>query len=262
MLTATGTTSAAEGTYAVQVNQLAQAHKIKTSTFTDPTDVVGTGTINIQYGTYSGGLFTADGERPAETLTISTGNNTVQGISAAINAANLGIRASVVNDGTGYRLVISSINTGANNSLKITVADSDGTNTNTSGLSQLAYDPQAGVGVGKNMSETSAALNAQLIVDGISIEKSKNTISDIIDGVTLSLVKADVGVNKTISVTHDKSAVKDSIQSLVNSFNNVFNKTMQKVDSYDTEKKQATTLLVILPYEPSIRRSERCFQAL
>ena len=61
------------------------------------------------------------------------------------------------------------------------------TNTDTSGLSQLAYDPTAAVGSGKNQLENIAAQDSHVIVDGFNIYNSTNTVSEVIGGVTLQL---------------------------------------------------------------------------
>lgn len=237
-IAASGTAIA--GNYSLEVTTLAQSHKLKSGTFTALTSTVGTGTITFEFGTYSGGVFTPNGDKAAKTLTVDSSNNTLSGIRDAINAAGAGVSANIVNDGTGYRLVFSSTDSGAENSLKITTDDDDLTDTNTSGLSQLAYDPEAVVGSGKNLTETVAAQNAVFLLDGVSISSATNTVTDAIEGATLTLLAVTASAT-TISVSRDVSGVKTSIDAFVKAFNDV-KKTIKDLSAYNTETKKASVL--------------------
>ena len=93
------------GGYSVEVKQLAQAHTLNSKVFTNTTDTVGTGTLTVQYGTYSGS-FTANADKASQTVTIDSAHSTLGGIRDAINAANIGVIATILNDGTGNRLVL------------------------------------------------------------------------------------------------------------------------------------------------------------
>jgi len=184
VLTATSSSSAVPASYQIEISQLAQQHKLSASAVSSTSDVVGTGTLTIEFGTHdaTGGTFTTNADKTPLTLTIDSSNNTLSGIRDAINTANAGVGASIIYDGSGYRLVVSSNDSGAANSLKITTADDDGNNADASGLSFLAYDPLATSGSGKNLSQLSEARNALLTVDGISISHASNTISNVIEG--------------------------------------------------------------------------------
>ncbi|MCK7583260.1 MAG: flagellar filament capping protein FliD [Chromatiales bacterium] len=116
--------------------------------------------------------------------------------------------ASILNDGTGNRLVLTSNDSGAANSLKITVADaSDASNTDNAGLSQLAYDPAGTLGNGRNLTETVTAQNALLKVDGIdNISRASNTVTDVIQGVTLTLLKQSAANTPTAFDGHPDTA--------------------------------------------------------
>ena len=116
------------------------------------------------------------------------------GIRDAINAKteNTSVKANVITDASGSRLVLTSKETGASNTISITVNDNDGNNTdaydalaNTSpGLSQLAY-----TGGANNLSQIQAAQNAAIKLDNVSLSFSSNTITDAIAGTTLKLTK-------------------------------------------------------------------------
>lgn len=246
--TASATTIAVPGSYSIEVVDLAQAHKVRSGGFANATDVVGTGTLTFQYGAYESGpnTFTLNSAKAAQTVTIGAGQNTLSGIRDAINAANIGVSASIVNDGgvTPNKLVLTSKDTGAANSVKLTVADADTTHTDTSGLSQLAYDPTLGVGVGKNLTQTVAALDANLTVDGISgIKKPSNTITDVVQGVTLNLLKKSTtpGTGTALTVARDTASVKTAVENFVKAYNDL-NKTVGDLTAFNAVTKKGSIL--------------------
>lgn len=233
--------TAIAGNYSLEVTSLAQAHKLRSGSFTTLTSTAGTGTISIEFGTYSGGVFTPNGDKASGSITIDASNNTLSGVRDAINAAGAGVSANIVNDGSGYRLVIASTDSGAENSLKITVDDGDGIDTDTSGLSQLAYDPEAVAGSGKNLTESVAAQDAAFKVDGVDIASATNTVTDAIEGVTLLLQDTNAGAATTVSVSRDIGGVKGSIDGFVKAYNDLA-KAMKDLSAYNAETKQASVL--------------------
>ena len=178
---------AASGSYSVEVGLLAQAQKRKSSAFTAASSTIGSGTLTIDFGTYSADTFTLNPDKATKTISIGSGQSSLAGIRDAVNAANAGVTAGIVNDGSGYRLTLTSRDTGAANALRVVVADSDGIHTDMSGLSQLMFDGRTS-GV-KNLTQSAAAQNASVTIDGIAISKASNTITDAIEGVTLNLLK-------------------------------------------------------------------------
>ncbi|MDE2389231.1 MAG: flagellar filament capping protein FliD [Betaproteobacteria bacterium] len=239
LASASATSSAVAGSHSVEVQTLAQSQKIKSASFATTSSTVGSGTLTIQFGTYNSGTFTLNPDKAAQSITIAPGNSSLSGIRDAINQANAGISASIVNDGTGNRLVISSQDTGLSNALKITATDDDGNNTDNAGLSQLVYDASAGGTA--NLTQTVAASNATLVIDGISISKSSNNITDAIEGVTLNLLKANPGATTTLNISHDASGAQGAISSFVKSFNDL-NKTIVNLTKYDAANKKASIL--------------------
>ncbi len=67
--------------------------------------------------------------------------------------------------------------------------------------------------------ENRAAQEAQLTVDGETITRDSNSISDLITGVTLNLLEADETETLTVTVNRDTSTVTSNIQEFVNSYN-------------------------------------------
>lgn len=251
LFTASAVSTAPVGSYGIQVQELAQSQRLATAAdhrFSSTTDVVGTGVLTFQLGTYgtpdSEGkvTFTVNPDKEVGTVTIDSSNNTLLGVRDAINKANIGVQASIVNDGGGYRLVLGSTATGAANSLKITVADDDSGNTDTAGLSLLAHDPTlADNTAGKNMIQTLAGKDAQVVIDGLTVTSASNTLSEAIPGVTLNL-KAKDSTATTLTVGQDNSAISTSVQSFVKAYNDLAS-TVKSLTSYNAETKQSGPLL-------------------
>lgn len=233
------TSTAVTGAHSVEIQTLAQAHKLKSANFSTTSATIGSGTLTIQFGTYSGGTFTLNSEKAAQSITITPGNSSLAGIRDTINQANADVTASIVNDGTGNRLVIASTDTGLSNALKITAIDADANHTDNSGLSQLVYD--ASTSGTTNLTETVAASNATLVIDGISISKASNKISDALEGVTLDLLKANPGTTTTLNLSRDTAGIQSAISSFVKAFNDL-NKTIVDLSKYDAATKQASIL--------------------
>ena len=246
LLKATANGNATNGNYAVNVTQLAQTNKIAAAGFSSLGDVVGSGSFTISFGTYDaiGNTFSANTTKAASTITIDASNNTLAGVRDAINAANGGVTATIVNDGqtNGNRLVITSKESGIANSVKITVNDTgDASNTDNAGLSRLAYDPTATLGNGKNLSQLQEAKNALLTIDGIAVSKPSNTITDAIEGVTLNLLKVGTSASN-LNVTRDATTIKDSVSAFVKAFSDL-NTTVRTLTKYDESGKSNGALL-------------------
>lgn len=249
VFTATASGNATNGNYGVTVSQLASSHKLTMAGLPNTTDIVGTGALTISFGTFKPATvtpaapasFTANSAKSDITIQINSSNNTLSGVRDAINATNGSVSATIVNDGTSNRLVITSKDTGEENSLKIAVADDDGNSLDSSGLSQLAFDPLASAGSGKNMSQNQAAKNALLEIDGISISKPSNVINDAIEGVTLNLLSVS-SISVGLGVATDKDKIKESVKSFVDAFNKL-DDTLRGLTKFDESGKSSGALL-------------------
>lgn len=131
-VTGTASSLAVTGNYTINVSQLAQSHSIASGAYKEVTSTVGTGVMNFRFGTTTYGAggsydgFTLNPDATSKSLVIGSSNNTLAGIRDAVNNANFGVQASIVDDGTGYRLVLSSKSSGAKNSVEITASGTDG----------------------------------------------------------------------------------------------------------------------------------------
>jgi len=231
--------ASSRGNHTVRITALASAHAVASANFASRDSIVGTGTITIQRGTFATGAFTANGEAPSKTITIGASQSSMTGIRDAVNAANAGVTASIVNDGTGERLVFASSD-GAANSLKITVADADASHADGNGLSALAFDPAATVGAGRNLSEMRPAQNASAIINGITVTSATNTFASALDGVTITALQT--GTNAaTVKIEHDTSGIKSSLEGFVKAYNDL-RQQLRAVSGFDAATKQAGPL--------------------
>ena len=235
--------SATPASFSLEVEQLASAQKLSSSEFASASSSLGNtaGSVTIEFGTYSAGVYTLNPDRAAFTVNVEAAKMTPEGIRDAINQANKEVSASLVNSGTGVMLVLTNAKTGANQHMRLSVSDPDGNNTDNAGLSQLAYNPAASVGNGKNMSERVAAQDARVKIDGISITSRTNTLDQSIAGLTISLLKTNDDSPTTMTTTRDDSQVKTAVNSFITAYNNL-NKLVRDLTKYDATKREAAIL--------------------
>ncbi len=242
--TASASAGATPGTYALEVSSLAQAQKLVAAGQASTSAAIGSGTattLTFDFGTiaggtlsngiYTGASFTSNGAG-TKTVTIDASNNSLSGIRDAINSANIGVSATIVNDGSAspYRLVLTDNTTGISNSMKISVS---GDATLSSLLSQ---DPANNTG--QALTQTVAAQNANFKIDGVAVTKTSNTVTDAIQGVTLSLTKTNVGTPTNITVAQDTASVTKAVNTFVTAYNSI-TQTLAAATAYDPTTKQA-----------------------
>ena len=224
-VSATSDATAIPGSYVVSVTDIAKAQTLSSKTYSATTSVVGTGTLSITVGS---GTPTA--------ITIDSSNSSLAGIRDAINAAEAGATASIVKDGSAYRLLISS-NTGASNAISVSVTgDGDGTDTgDDNGLSALNYysgDSQ--------MTQQQAAQDASFTVNGLALTSATNVITDIVDGLDLTLSQTTTAP-ATITVSRNTDAVVAEMESFVALYNS-FYASAKSLTKYDASTSQAGIL--------------------
>lgn len=188
----TTTSSATSGTFSLIVKNLALESKIISEGFSSTSSELKKGTINITVA----GVSTK--------ITLDDTNNSLDGLRLAINNLGLDVKAAFLNDGSAdnpIRLLISGTKTGADNAVTI---DSSVSGIGVGAITQTAFRT------------TQTAQNANLVLDGIAITKSSNTVSDIITGVALRLESAGSGA---INLSTDTSAVIDKVTEFVDEFN-------------------------------------------
>jgi flagellar hook-associated protein 2 len=246
-VSATAANTAVPSSYTMEVSTLAKAHALAGPAFPDSdTTTIGTGTLTFRYGTtdydtntdtYSS--FALNPDSKITTLTIDSSNNTLEGIMNTINEADFGVTASIVNDGSGYRLLMTSDKTGLKNSLEVSTVDGDGNHTDvgaSAGLSNFAFNAAA-----TNMEQTNAAGNAVFKLNGLTVQSQENTTTTAIPGVTLTL-KETTTTPLTLKVDHDTTAVVNSFNTFISGYNQ-FRTMVNTLTNYNAATKTAGTLL-------------------
>ncbi|HET7333443.1 flagellar filament capping protein FliD [Dyella sp.] len=215
--TALGTVStlpdAAPGTYNLNVMQLATAQK-SASAAQPALATVGTGTLNI---TVAG-----------KTMNVAVGaTDTLSAIATSINNSsdNPGVTATIVAGVNGNQLVLTSKSTGTANAFSVS-ADS----TSSSGVTALASSLNT---------PTTAATDAKLTIDGISIDSPTNSVSGALTGVTLNL--ATTGTSQ-LTVAQSTTPISTAVNDFVSAYNTYAN-TVSQLQSYNSTTKVAGVLL-------------------
>jgi flagellar hook-associated protein 2 len=219
--TASASSNASAGTYNVVVNNLASAQQL-VSGHLSSTGAVGDGTLQLSLGSQS---FTID---------VTPGNDTLSDIATAINSAsnNPGIEASVIQGSDGAHLLLTSSQTGAASS--ISVSETDGGNA----LAALTY----GTGNTANYTQTAQALDASFSVAGVPQTSASNTISNVVNGVTLTLLAPTTGTGGTLSVSADTSTVAQNVASFVSAYNTL-QQVFTSLGSFDSTTDSAGAML-------------------
>jgi flagellar hook-associated protein 2 len=213
--TADRTATIAEGTYTS--SELATA--VQTALNTAP---LTTNTFAVAYDTALSKFKITNSAGPNVNILWGSASTTAEqilGFDPTTDAVALGSSTTGDDavDGT-YRLTLTSNTTGALNTISLTVDENnDGTyggagETDTVGLSSIA----AG-----NMTTTQAAADASITVSGLTVTRPSNTVTDVITGVTMNLVKISGATEFTLTVAQDSSTLTSKLNSFVSSYNQV-----------------------------------------
>ena len=138
----------------------------------------------------------------ATTTTINVDTDTPSGVVAAINQANTGVTATLVDTGLGA------------NSFRIILAGQTGSN----GAFTLTSSPD--LGFHDTANSLQVAQDALIELDGLTLTRGSNTLSDVVEGATLNLL-ATTSSNVTLNITNDKSTLKTNIQDMVTQYNSL-----------------------------------------
>jgi flagellar hook-associated protein 2 len=216
LVSASASSAAVRGAYFFTVDALAQTHQVASQGYADTTETeVGSGTISITVG-------------DAAPTIIDVDNFTLAELRDAINAADAGVRAAIINDGsdaTPYRLLLTSQTSGLDGEMTVTPALAGGAPPSFSDL-QAAQDAQITLGSGAG---------------AITVTSGSNTISDAIQGVTLDLLGADPSTTVTVSVARDTAALQNRVLDLVETYNAVVDFLGEQF-YYDPETEQTGAL--------------------
>ncbi|MFU8783894.1 flagellar filament capping protein FliD [Aliidiomarina sp.] len=179
------------GTYTVNVLDRAEAYSVATTGVADQNANLGGGNLSFTLGNGD----TLD-------VAIDPEQSSLVDIRNAINNANGGVQASIVNDGSGtpYRLVMSSTATGTD-----------------AGITNIDFGALGGE-LTLDLATEQEAQNAMLNVNGINITSQSNRVEGAIQGVTLDLQEQG---SSTVSITRDAELTETAIKEFVEKYNNL-----------------------------------------
>lgn len=178
--------TAAAGSHTVVINSLAQTSSEVSGAISNAGDTL-SGSVTIQ----------------GQEFDIDSSDDTLATLSSAINAADIGVKASVITDSSGSRLSLVSGTSGAAGQLAVT--------SSLSGASSGAITFQVG----------QTGQDASLTVDGVSVTSPSNTVSNAISGVTFQLLGSSAGTDVQVEITNDNTDIATAVNSFVTAYNAV-----------------------------------------
>lgn len=192
----------------IEVTQLAQAQVMKSATLAGATSEVGLGTLT---------LTTASGESK---ISITSANNSLNGLAKAINASNAGLTATVMTDATGSRLVLKGAN-GEANEFSLTMEPDDTADASlqafTFGSTATSIDTSAA----STMTQSQTAQNAKIMLDGVAMEYADNVVTDAIPFLRIDLNSASPGTTVMLATDKPTASITDLITEFVDVFNSL-----------------------------------------
>ena len=204
--TVTGSSEAALGSFNLSVTRLATSLSQASRVYGDEDDAVlaggaTTATFELRKG----------GATSGTALTINSSNNTLEGLRDAINEADAGVNATIVDvDGTGtqFKLVLNSSATGAAGRVELVETTATGT----------AADLNLGSVNPPGATTDFSSLEASFSLNGLALTRSSNTVSDAVTGLTINLKGSG---STAITVTSKTSDLSDKLSNFVNAYNDV-----------------------------------------
>ena len=222
VLSVSASSSAAAGTYTVKVVRLAQSHQVVSKA----TRAVSSATADIVTGASASFTFKV-GAGANQTVSLGA-TGTLTDLRDQINNLGAGVTASIINTGTeaspAYRLGLSSNSTGSANAITI-VTDQTDLDLVGTGIDTLAAAQDSKIEIGDPT------------LTPLVVERSSNTVSDVIPGVTLTLTKTTGTGTVQLNLSQDVNAVKTNIKALATAYNEVVNFINER-STYDVTTKQ------------------------
>ncbi|MFZ4118931.1 MAG: flagellar filament capping protein FliD [Polynucleobacter sp.] len=208
VVTATAANGSVAGSYAIQVSQMAAASKHALSGYSSATTPITVNAANgfvitvgnTQFSTK--GVVKVDGVVSSRTVPSLAASPKVSDLANWINGLGSSVKAGVVQTTASdqWALTIEGTVTGTANAVTFT-----GLETGT-----------------VNAAGTTEAKNAQFSINGIAFERSSNTVSNAIDGLTINLLGTTaVGTSKTIAVSQGADGSEKKITDLVTAYNDL-----------------------------------------
>lgn len=194
----------------IEISALAQSQTLVFGGYTNTTDAVGSGSILFEFGNWSNNSFTENSAVTEQTVTIAQGEDSLEEVRDSINAADIGVTASILQVGTGSYSLVVKATSGADYALRMSTTETVGD----AGLDDLdfsTYDANHVAQVGQD---------AAFTLDGVPISRTSNTITDLYDGVTVEL-EAVTTAPVQLEVNYDSTAALATMTDLVAQLNTI-----------------------------------------
>lgn len=219
-LSRTDSSLASEFSHTINVANIAKSQVLNFnnngSGFASTTANIGIDKLTLEFGTWSGSSFAANSDYSTKTLNLVTGATSLTDVRDAINNAAIGVTASIIEvSDNNYSLMVKSVE-GASQSLRVKSFLSNTEN------NVLKYNPGDVASLSDSATQVVAAADAAFTVDGISITRGSNKITDLFSGVTVELSNvssADLNTNQTISSNYSETDALTTLETVVSEIN-------------------------------------------
>ncbi|WP_404818076.1 flagellar filament capping protein FliD [Quatrionicoccus australiensis] len=239
---ATASTGAVAGSYSLEVSKLAQGQRLTGGVVASSTTSITTngGTLTLSLGSMnaSTGDYEPDSARTYN-IALDAGA-TLADLRDAINDSGSGVTASIINGTNGAQLVLNGPE-GNNNVMRLASSvTTDPALVQTNDISGVNYDPD--VSGSQDMTQSLAALDAEFTLNGIAATSHSNTVTGVLEGVTLELASTNIGSATTLKITEESTTnLTKALEAFVTAYNSS-QTTMSALGAYDPETKVAGNL--------------------
>jgi flagellar hook-associated protein 2 len=207
-VTKTGTQPLTEFSHSIQVSALAEPQVLEFSGFTTATDAISLGTLTFSVGSWDSGItsFTPNSDYSAYSLDVSSANTITDVVNLINNSTDTtmaDIQASILQTDDGAFSVVIKSHDGAERELQI--IDSSGGTFEFSSNADAAH-------------QISAGIDASLTVDGISVTRNTNTITDLFSDMSVE-ISGVTSSEQTISAAYDSTSALSTMTAIVDELN-------------------------------------------
>lgn len=226
VLTATALKTASAGTYAIEVERLAQAHKLGSAMLDGDAKIGGSSgdSLQISVGDESMSLDLSSGMTLAEIRDAINDSESNPGLTASLISGDDGQQALVLTakeSGYDQRIQLSYGSEAVETALGMTTANLDDTGAALTDLQDL---------------------DSQILVDGYRLNRSSNQVGDVISGITLNLLDAEPGTKVNLTVAKDDEKLTEAVTSFTESYNALV-EIMEELGKYDAVNGENGALL-------------------
>jgi len=220
-LTRTDSSLASEFSHTINVAQIARAQVLNFDNggvgFDSTTADIGIDELSLRFGSWTGTSFSTNSDySSATTLNFTAGDTSLTDVRDAINNSGIGVTASIIEvSDDKYSLVVKSA-VGEDRALRVKSHLNDSEN------NVLKYNPGNVDHLADTANQVVAAADAIFTVDGITVTRNSNTITDLFSGITMELSNVsatEIGTDQTISSGYSETDALATLETVVTEIN-------------------------------------------